>query len=492
MYRGGTVFVAGSAHLDVLAKITGDEIAVDKIGHVAIEIGGAACNIATNLAALGLQPRLLTAMQEDSPYSGIITAHLRANGVDVHVVHHEGMPAAVFSAHIGPDGEMLSAVSSMPVETAIFPDDAVRKAMAGARCAILECNLSGPVLNQFAQIAHELAIPVFVASVSEEKSLRLADIKYPLAGVFMNRRESNYFGRRVAASTSLPAIADRIGCPLVVSRDKDGVTVVEDGAEIHIPPLDIQDNVHTLGAGDALLTATVAHHVFGGMELAEGVRKAVSFATHIIGKPNCNAGQGHAIEEALISLDRMATRDQMTGLFNRRAGEKILSSAHESAQRTCLPFSVLMVDIDHFKRVNDTYGHDIGDEAIKIVAGILGHAVRGADAACRWGGEEFLCVLQGADTNMATTIAERIRSIVELTNIPAMGKITVSIGVATWCAAAPEVAHIVKAADLGLYEAKQGGRNMVCCSSGTLPVAGDSPVPGSSIPQHHLVHPVHL
>lgn len=92
--------------------------------------------------------------------------------------------------------------------------------------------------------------------------------------------------------------------------------------------------------------------------------------------------------------------------------------------------------------------------------------MRGAeDAACRWGGEEFLCVLQGADTNVATTIAERIRSIVELAEIQTVGKVTVSIGVATWCAAAPEASHLVKAADMGLYEAKQGGRNRVCCSA---------------------------
>lgn len=463
MYRGGAVFVAGSAHLDVLAKITGDEVAVDKIGQVAIEIGGAACNIATNLAALGLQPRLLTAMQEDSPYSGIITAHLRANGVDVRVVHHDGMPAAVFSAHIGPDGEMLSAVSSMPVETAIFPEGVVRDAMAGARCAILECNLSGPVLNQFAQIAHELAIPVFVASVSEEKSLRIADIDHPLAGVFMNRRESTYFGRRVAASTSLPVIADRIGAPLVVSRDKDGVVVIEDSIDIHVPsPAPLENNTtHTLGAGDALLAAAVAHHIFGEMGLVEGVRKAVSFAAHIIGRTNCNAGAGHAIENALISLDRMATRDQMTGLLNRRAGESTLHAAHENAQRVGALYSVLMVDIDHFKRVNDTYGHDIGDEAIKVVAGVLAHAVRGGDAACRWGGEEFVCILQGADASVATMIAERIRSIVQLAEIPVVGNITVSVGVATWCPVAAEVAQTIKAADLGLYEAKQNGRNRV-------------------------------
>ena len=461
MYRGGIVFVAGSAHLDVLAKITGDDIAIDKIGHVAIEIGGSACNIATNLAALGLKPRLLTAMQENSPYSGIIMAHLRAQGVDVRVINHDDMPAAVFSAHIGLDGEMLSAVSSMPVETAVFQDDDVREAMKGAKCAILECNLSSSTLNQFTRIAHEIGIPVFVASVSEEKSLRVNEVKHPLAAVFMNRRESAYFGRRAVASTSLPVIANHIGCALVVTRDMDGVTIIEGDSETLVPPPAIPENVNKLGAGDALLAATVAHHVFGAMSLPESVKKATSFAIKIIGMQNCNAGQGHAIEKALITLDHLATRDPMTGLNNRRSGEQIISNAHVNALSTNSRYSVLMVDIDHFKKVNDTYGHDVGDEAIKIVAGVLSNAVRGGDIACRWGGEEFLCILNGADKSTAISVAERIRTSVELAVVPVAGKVTVSIGVATCCTATQDVAQIVKAADQGLYEAKQNGRNRV-------------------------------
>lgn len=461
MYKGGSVFVAGSAHLDVLAKITGDEVTIDKIGNVSIEIGGSACNVATNLAAMGLKPRLLTAIQENSPYSGIILAHLRAQGVDVRVVNHEDMPAAVFSAHIGLDGEMLSAVSSMPVEAAIFPDDVVRETMKGTRCAILECNLSGATLNQLAQIANEIGIPVFVASVSEEKSLRINEITAPLAGVFMNRLEATYFGRRVAASTSLPVIADHIGCPLIVTRDKDGVTIVEDGIEKVVPPPTLPKNTSKLGAGDALLAAAVAHHVFGGMPLFGSIENATLFATQIIGKPNCNAGQGHAIEKALISLDHMATRDPMTGLHNRRFGDQVISGVHENALSTRADYSVLMVDIDHFKKVNDTYGHDIGDEAIKIVAGLLGKTVRGGDVACRWGGEEFVCILRGADAATAFTVAERIRVAVELAEVPVAGKVTVSIGVATWCESAQNVAHIIKAADQGLYKAKQNGRNRV-------------------------------
>jgi diguanylate cyclase (GGDEF)-like protein len=466
MYRGGHVFVAGSAHLDVLANITGDEAAVDKIGQVAIEIGGAACNIATNLASMGLKPRLLTAMQEDSPYSGIITAHLRDHGVDVRVVHHDSAQAAVFSAHVSKDGEMLSAVSSMPVESAIFSDDVVREVMSGTRCAIIECNLSGVALNQFAQIANELGIPIFVAAVSEEKSLRVTDITYPIAVVFMNRRESTYLGRRIAATTSLQAISDKLGCPIVVSRDKDGVTVIDGNGETQIPPPTLPDNVFTLGAGDALLAATVAHHIIGGHGLAEGAQMAVSFAANIMGKSNCNAGSGHAIEKSLISLHNMATRDKMTGLVNRRSGEQILGNAQDNAHTSSTPYSVLMVDIDHFKRVNDTYGHDVGDDAIKTVSDILKQAVRGKDAACRWGGEEFVCILPGASMNTARAVAERIRSTVETSEVPIAGqepfKITVSIGVATWHAGITDSAVLIKSADLGLYEAKQGGRNQVC------------------------------
>lgn len=166
-------------------------------------------------------------------------------------------------------------------------------------------------------------------------------------------------------------------------------------------------------------------------------------------------------EQALISLDRMASCDALTGLANRRAGEKILSKVHEKAILAKVLYSVLLVDIDHFKRVNDTHGHEIGDAAIKAVAVVLGNVVRGGDVACRWGGEEFLCILKGADISMATTVAERIRATVEQAVIPVVGNVTVSIGVATWCVTDLEVAGLVKLADQGLYEAKQNGRNRV-------------------------------
>lgn len=459
MYNGGAVFLAGSAHLDVLARVTGDEFAVDKIGRVSIEIGGTACNIATDMASLGLHPRLMTVLQDKSPYTAIIKAHLQSHGVEVRAVSRDDLQPAVFSAHIGLDGEMLSAVSCMPLDSVQFADEEVESAMRGATCAVLECNLAGSSLRQFARIAHSLSIPVFVAAVSEEKSIRIAEIDSPLAGVFMNKREAAYFGKRVAASVSPVTISEKLDAPLVVTMGKGGAVVVQDMDEFRIEPQQAPENAQTLGAGDALLAASVAHHVFGGLDLVSAVERSVPFATSVIGKDNCNVGHGKAVENALSVLDNMAFKDTLTGLANRRAAEQVLDRAFANRSNGSR-FSVLLLDIDRFKLVNDTHGHDVGDEAIKMVAAVLAQTVRGHDVAARWGGEEFLCVLSDLDAGTALQVAERIRASVEAAVIPIVGKITISIGVCSY-AGHKSAKEMAKQSDEALYRAKQNGRNRV-------------------------------
>lgn len=457
--------VIGSAHLDVLSRITGDETAIDKIGLASFEIGGTACNIACDLTSLGVKTRLLTAMNVSSPYSGIISDYLRSHGIDLQVVHDETLPAAVFSAHIGMDGEMVSAASSIPVGLADFPLDAVSAALSGAACIILECNLSGPMLAFLAKTANEQGIPVFVAAVSEEKSIRMGDIVAPIAAAFMNRRETAYFGRKIVGSTSLHDIAGRLGCVLVSTQGKDGVIMIDGEVESHILAVQpINSNIiQTLGAGDALLASTVAGHVFGGMNLLDAVRSATKFATEIISKPNCNAGQGRGVETALMALDNMAHKDGMTGLLNRAAMTSELISWTKRYFAGQFQLSVLMLDIDKFKSVNDTYGHDEGDLVIKAVSDIIQGSLRERDIAGRWGGEEFVCLLP-CDKETAQAVAERIRSRVETTQIGKPGRITVSIGLAA-ASVHTSWEDLVKHADLALYDAKHGGRNRVSFKS---------------------------
>jgi diguanylate cyclase (GGDEF)-like protein len=173
-------------------------------------------------------------------------------------------------------------------------------------------------------------------------------------------------------------------------------------------------------------------------------------------------------ESALMMLARV---DSLTGLYNRRTLDETLTREWGVAKRTRRPLSILFVDIDHFKRFNDSYGHLAGDEALAAVAKcIAAHIRRAGDMAARYGGEEFVIVLPGTSRPHAIAYAETVRRAASQLTLNHDGvaggngpsNISVSIGVATWDGR-PErtVAALMKAADEALYQAKTAGRNMV-------------------------------
>ncbi|MBP2167834.1 diguanylate cyclase (GGDEF)-like protein [Erwinia toletana] len=149
--------------------------------------------------------------------------------------------------------------------------------------------------------------------------------------------------------------------------------------------------------------------------------------------------------------------DPLTQLLNRRG----LSAVMEYFLTTRQPFALLALDIDHFKRVNDTFGHDVGDEVIIRIARELEHSSRQTDVVCRNGGEEFLLILPGADSETALMIAERVRQRVAQTEIKQVGNVSVSIGVALWRPDGESMEEVFKLADDALYQAKKAGRNCV-------------------------------
>lgn len=163
-------------------------------------------------------------------------------------------------------------------------------------------------------------------------------------------------------------------------------------------------------------------------------------------------------------LHENAMRDAMTGLHNRRFLEEYVTQMVGGAQRRKSPFAVLMLDLDFFKQVNDTYGHEAGDKVIKTLADLLVRNVRASDMAVRYGGEEFLVVLMDTGIDDALKVAEKIRAEVEATKIPLPGAMlqkTISIGVAEFPADSDTFWQVVKFADVALYKAKNQGRNRV-------------------------------
>ena len=174
------------------------------------------------------------------------------------------------------------------------------------------------------------------------------------------------------------------------------------------------------------------------------------------------------ILEAKSTLNLMkenALTDQLTGLYNRRYLEEILDKIAASAIRENSLLGILMLDVDYFKKVNDTYGHDAGDEVLKQLAKVMVNSVRESDFVVRFGGEEFLIILQNIkDEEAIKKVAEKIRENFEHTKINVGGKTikkTVSIGISIFPKHTDRIWEAIKYADLALYKAKHSGRNRV-------------------------------
>lgn len=175
--------------------------------------------------------------------------------------------------------------------------------------------------------------------------------------------------------------------------------------------------------------------------------------------------RGKALEQACDALERVSRTDPLTGLANRRQRDTRLSDEWERASRNGGPLAVVAIDVDHFKRFNDTHGHAEGDRCLKAVADMLMAGVRGpVDLAARHGGEEFMLILPGVDLAGAASIAERVRVMVATCSNDAgfalPEKVTISLGVAAIHPAPGRSIHeLTIAADSALYRAKMNGRN---------------------------------
>ncbi len=172
------------------------------------------------------------------------------------------------------------------------------------------------------------------------------------------------------------------------------------------------------------------------------------------------------VKESQAALHELATHDGLTGLDNRREFERVLGAELERARRYGQPLVLLMLDLDHFKAFNDTYGHQAGDEALRTVGRLMRQTARATDHAARYGGEELALILPQTPFDSALPLAERLRNAIAHQPFPVKdgqrAHITVSIGIAAFPEDAQFAEELVAAADRALYAAKAGGRNRVC------------------------------
>jgi diguanylate cyclase (GGDEF)-like protein len=165
------------------------------------------------------------------------------------------------------------------------------------------------------------------------------------------------------------------------------------------------------------------------------------------------------------TLRNQSIRDPLTGLFNRRFMEETLAREIRRAQRSQHPMGVILLDLDHFKRFNDSYGHAAGDTLLRELGGFIRGHIRGGDVGCRYGGEEFLLILPESDSKGTCARAEELRKGVSGLNMAhrgqPLGAITMSLGVAIFPEHALDMEDLLRSADRALYQAKQAGRDRV-------------------------------
>lgn len=186
-----------------------------------------------------------------------------------------------------------------------------------------------------------------------------------------------------------------------------------------------------------------------------------------VGESSCSALDEVAdLRRHLTELSNLVRTDTLTGIANYRYFVQALEQEIERTQRSGQPTSLIMIDIDFFKKVNDRWGHETGNQALIHISKLLQKTVRKLDIPCRYGGEEFAVILPNTNLGACLPVAERIRAGVEITPLDVDGKelsMTISLGIATYSDQDDiSVEELVKEADSYLYEAKESGRNRVC------------------------------
>jgi two-component system, cell cycle response regulator len=211
-----------------------------------------------------------------------------------------------------------------------------------------------------------------------------------------------------------------------------------------------------------LLNIGVAH--FGDGDLS--YRIALKTQDEIEQLANTINGMAAKLEQSQQALRELATIDGLTGVSNRREFNRRLTVEIERSRREGHPVSLLMVDIDHFKKLNDTYGHQSGDDALRHFSALIKKEVRPGDLPARYGGEEFAVILPHADRSDVFAVAERLRTLIAAQDIEIQNnqrvKVTASLGCATFPMDAATEESLMAEADAALYKAKKSGRNRVC------------------------------
>ena len=450
------IFIAGAANVDVIATIASEGRQNNHRGSVSIEFGGCAYNMALNLAVLGAGVTFMTA-QNDGPFAQMIRAEMRQRSIRPYVQLVQDLPDSVFVGTFQAS-HMTTSVLSETLFRVDFEESFLEKGVREAKAVIATAELSPATLQRLVQVANRLHVPVYIAGCSAEEVGRLNNVKGVIDLIFLNEKEAADDAVALLGTPDLNQLAARRACTLIVTQGARGASIItpEGSTKIPMPKTSVTGN--TLGAGDFLMASTV-HQLTLGHPLAEAIGETFKLMPKVLSHKHANIADDNVIRSNIGQVYNQAHLDNLTGVLNRHGFQNYLSQLTEDEAATAF---VALLDADYFKSVNDTYGHDVGDEVLQLIAKTVKSNLRQGDMVGRWGGEEFICLLKARDMADAMDSLNRVRQALEKTPVPGMGGkyITLSGGVARYHPQG-DAAHSLKLADQALYQAKEQGRNRI-------------------------------
>lgn len=455
-----TALVTGSLNLDVISTSKDKPEVFHRKGFTKIHFGGAGRNAAVNLAQLSM-PVVFMGVSNSSPIARLSVDDLQAQGVKTHMFVAPQTPDAIFSGHIF-HGELISSMSATPIEDVVFPADFIDQAMQNASCVLASATHSVESLQNILESANRHKVPFLLAGDSAERTLKVLELKGEIHSLFVDKGEITHLHKHIPQCQTWEDIAKALKTTLVITEGAEPVSLITpDGKTTEIPVQAVTVEGNTLGAGDFLYSATAYYHIHQNKPLPEAVADAIREAPMLLARHHTHLGRGEELAFNIKKVMDQAETDRLTGLLNREGLQNFISGEGVRNQR----ITVALLDVDHFKKVNDTYGHQVGDDILKTISRLLRESVRHGDALARWGGEEFALLTVNTPRKSFEQLIERIRFTIAEYQHPELdgNHVTASIGVA-FGQAGDSYEALFEKADKALYEAKTGGRNRIIIS----------------------------
>lgn len=450
-----SILIIGYANVDIVAIPNDDNNIKNKHGEVTLDIGGTGFNLAIHAASFGMRTKFLTVLPENSPFSSIIKNQLDNKGIHYHAVSNGITKDSVFCSIMDTRREIVTSISSSQVNNVSFQEEKIIAMLNHCLACVIDCSLPEDELTKIIKIVNLTKIPLFICLSSEENSVKIANLNGDIAGIFASKRELSFLSDFIGKSPK--ELASYFNTTIICTQGTEGVCIYKaNGKYCYIEMRDIGGDKNFIGMHDVIAISTVIHLIFSKQKIETAVDIAIVAAVEESLHKYQIMNLGGSIYKEINSMQKQANLDSLTGLPNRSAAIHKLDILKTKYQN----FYIAIIDIDHFKKVNDTFGHDIGDEVLKNVAESLQNSLRDNDFCARWGGEEFIFIANRIHSHeLIQQIMNRTRKSVE--NIQWQGdwKLSISVGISEF--KGQSIESVIKEADIALYQAKNEGRNQV-------------------------------